>query len=83
MKFNVIKNTFVTNNFQYKVEATNGGGTLGYTPAPKKDAYIVRNVSIPARVSQKYKITFNLAGTNKPQNQDQGKNFTAEIDVEL
>ena len=83
LKFKVIKNTFVTNNFQYKVEATNGGGTLGYTPAPKKDAYIVRNVSIPARVSQKYKITFNLAGTNKPQNQDQGKNFTAEIDVEL
>ena len=35
------------------------------------------------RVSQKFKITFNLEGINAPQNMDQGKMFQAAIDIEL
>lgn len=83
LRWEITYNTFITSNFKYQVEATNGGKTLGYTTVPKTDDYIVRDVTIPARTTQKYTITFNLVGTNTPQNEDQGKVFQGTIKIEI
>lgn len=83
LKWNITYNTFVTNNFKYKLDATNGGATFGYKPVPHNNEYIVKDVTIPARVKQKYTMTFNLEGTNTNQNEDQGKVFQGFIEVEV
>jgi hypothetical protein len=82
LKWNISYNTFVSNNFQYKVTSTNGGANLGYQTVPKTNEYIVERVTIPARTSQKYTIEFNLKGTGSSQNEDQSKTFRALIEVE-
>ena len=65
------------------MEGTNGGPSLGYAVAPYNNDYIVRNVIIQPRVTQNYKITFNLEGVGVPQNYDQNKHFEAMVDIEL
>ena len=82
LKWKVVENTFITNNLQYKVTGTNGGVSLGYRVAPKGDAYIAQRIKIPARSTQKYTIDFTLMGTNKPQNEDQGKMFKGKVEIE-
>ena len=83
LKWKNVINTFTSNNFKYMVESTNGGPQIGYTVAPTFNDYIARDIIIMPRVSQKFKITFNLEGINAPQNMDQGKMFQAAIDIEL
>ena len=82
LKWKVLKNTFTTNNLQYKVESTNGGINLDYQAAPKNEVYIAEKVVIPARSTQKYTISFNLKGTGSNQNIDQAKEFQGLIDIE-
>jgi len=82
LKWKVIYNTFITDNFQYKVTSTNGGANFGYRSVPKADTYIVEKAVIPARATQKYTIEFNLVGTNQPQNEDQSKTFKGTVEIE-
>ncbi|MEG0799278.1 MAG: hypothetical protein RR228_01415 [Bacilli bacterium] len=81
VKWIILKNDFITNNFKYKVDATNGGMSKGYTTAPKTEEVILSKVTIAPRVTQKYSITMKLEGTNKPQNEDQGRTFIAKLHV--
>ena len=83
LKWDVTYNTFVSSNFKFKVESTNGGPNLGYRTVPKTSDYLVQNITIAAKVKQKYTISFNLEGTNSPQNEDQGKIFQGSIKVEV
>ena len=76
-------NTFTTNNFKYKLDATNGVQSFGYTVAPKVNSYLVKDVRIAKKTTQRYRVTFNLEGTNSPQNEDQGKKFTATFKIEV
>ena len=76
-------NTFTTNNFKYKVEATNGAPSFGYNVAPKYTTYIAKDVKIAKKTTQLYRITFNLEGTKTPQNEDQGKEFRATFKIEV
>ena len=76
-------NTFTTNNFKYKLDATNGVQSFGYTVAPKVNSYLVKDVRIAKKTTQRYRVTFNLEGTNSPQNEDQGKQFTASFKIEV
>ncbi len=79
----VIKNTFTSDNFKYKVESTNGGATLPYTIAPKSTSMFASNVTIPSLTTQKYTISFKLQGLGIPQNYDQNRNFTARIQISI
>lgn len=83
LKWVVLTNNFVTDNFQCKLDGTNGGYSFGYTVAPKSSSYLVRDIDILPRQVQKYTITFKLAGTGTSQNEDQGRLFKAKIDIEL
>lgn len=83
LKWTDLTNTFTSNNFKFKLDGTNGAPSFGYTVAPKEEDYIVKDILIPAKTSQKYVITFNLEGVNGPQNYDQNRTFTARIEVEL
>lgn len=76
-------NTFVTDNFMFKVESTNGGGTLDWTTYPKNDHIFLGSVSIAPHVTQTYVISSKLRGINAPQNEDQGKEFIGKIHVDL
>lgn len=82
LKMKVIYNTFISNNFQYRITGTNGGTTFGYRVAPKKDEYIAERIVIPARATQKYTIEFNLFGIGAPQNEDQNRIFRAQVEIE-
>lgn len=83
LRWVVVYNTFISDNFQYKVDSTNGGYNFGYVSAPKANAYIIRNITIPARVTQKYTFSFNLKGTGQVQNEDQGRVFQGYVTVDL
>ena len=76
-------NTFTSNNFKYKLDGTNGAPSFGYTVAPRTNTYIAQNVKIAKKTTQKYRVTFNLEGTNSPQNEDQGKEFNATFKIEV
>lgn len=83
IKWNITENTFTTNNFKFRVDSTNGGPTIDYTTVPNTNVYLAKNITIGAKVKQKYTITFNLVGTNTPQNEDQGKIFQGSVKVEV
>ncbi len=83
LKWKNVVNTFTSSNFRFKMDGTNGAPSLEYTVAPHEDEYIVKNVIIQPRVTQNYKITFNLVGTGGPQNYDQNRTFEAMVDIEL
>lgn len=83
LKWKDLQNTFTSDNFKFKLDGTNGAPSFGYKVAPKEEDYIVKDILIPAKTSQKYVLTFNLEGVNGPQNYDQNKTFTAKVDVEL
>ena len=76
-------NTFISNNFKYKMSGTNGAPSFGYTVAPKVNTYVAKNVKIAKKTLQAYEITFNLEGTGAPQNYDQGKSFRATFKIEV
>jgi hypothetical protein len=74
-EFVLESNTFVSNNFKYKITSTNGGGSLDWQTAPFQSTVIFERVIIPARTTQTYNISFKLQGINASQNYDQGKEF--------
>lgn len=76
-------NTFVSSNFKYKMDGTNGAPSFAYTTAPARDTYIAKNVKIAKKTIQAYNVTFNLVGINAPQNFDQGKSFRASFHIEV
>lgn len=76
-------NTFIGNNFKYKMSGTNGAPSFGYIVAPKVDTYVAKNVKIAKKTLQAYVVTFNLEGINAPQNYDQGKEFKATFKIEV
>lgn len=77
----VTKNTFTSNNFKYKIIATNGGYNQEFTTAPWEDIVITTTATIGPYITQKYTIEFNLEGTHEPQDYDQGKMFASYIKV--
>ncbi len=79
----VTSNTFITDNFMFKVESTNGGGTLDYTPYPKTNHIFLSNVLIAPYTTQKYIISSKLRGINAAQNEDQDREFIGKLQVEL
>ena len=83
IKWNVKSNTFITNNLEYKIVGSNGAPTISARSVPKKSTQIVEKILIMPRVSQKFRVEINLKGTGTPQNEDQGKQFIGQIDIEL
>lgn len=79
----VASNTFDLDNFMYEVESTNDGGTLEYTTYPKTNHIFLSDIKIEPYVTQSYVIHSKLRGMNKPQNEDQGKEFIGKIEVTL
>lgn len=79
----VEKNNFVSDNYKFKVEATNGGKSVDWTTVPKENFIFVSNVVIPGNTLQTYKISFVLKGVNAPQNYDQGRTFKGYINLIL
>lgn len=80
-----VENTYVTDNFRYKITSTNNGFTKDWTSAPKeRNSKINSNrVAIAAHTKQEYVVSFTLHGTNAPQNEDQGKVFRANVEVTM
>lgn len=81
LRWKVLTNTFISNNFKYKVAATNGGLTKSFTTMPKTDEAFLTNITIPALTLQKYTISFKLEGIGQPQNYDQNRKFSGKIEV--
>lgn len=77
----VDENTFTSNNFQYKLESTNGGFNQDFTTAPWNDTTINEYVLIDPNTTQSYTLTFRLVGIGAPQNYDQNKTFAGYIKV--
>ena len=79
-----VENTFLTDNFQVKIDSPNGGYTTGdWVSSPKQNGLIKREISIAPLSKQDYVVDFRLHGTGKEQNIDQGKSFKGRILVEL
>jgi hypothetical protein len=51
--------------------------------APTENSYMLNNIVIPANTSYNYEITYNYKNLDINQNADQGKTFTAKIEVEI
>lgn len=77
----VYKNEFESDNFKYKLEASNGGYSQDYMTAPKGNGSLTTNVTIAPLTTQSYTITFKLQGTGTDQNYDQNKVFSGYIKV--
>ncbi len=75
----VNKNTYTSENFMYKLTATNGGFEQDFTTAPWEDKLITSHVVIKPHETQNYTITFKLRGIGTEQNFDQGKQFKGYI----
>lgn len=81
LRWRVVTNTFISNNFKYKVVATNGGVGFDWRTAPKDTMVFVNKVIIPPKTVQKYTISMKLQGLNQPQNYDQGKKFIGYVEA--
>ena len=49
---------------------------------PTKDSYILKNITVPAKSKDTYKITFKFKDTNQNQNNQMSKTFRARIVIE-
>ncbi len=81
LTFIVEKNTFTSQNFQYKIESTNGGFSEDFKVAPWEETLLSSLVTIGPLETQEYTLTFKLHGTGEEQNYDQGKSFEGFIRV--
>ncbi len=79
--FVINKNTFTSQNFEYKIDSNNGGFESEFQTAPWEDTLLSSYVVIPANGKQEYTITFRIKGTNQEQNYDQGKSFDGYIKI--
>lgn len=79
-----VENTFLTDNFQVKIDSPNGGYTTGdWVSSPKQNGLIKREISIAPLSKQDYVVDFRLHGTGEEQNIDQGKSFKGRVLIEL
>ncbi len=78
-----VTNTFITDNFIYRVSSDNGGLNQEWAPTPKNDALIKSGLTIAPHTKQTYTISLTLHGINAEQNDDQGRKFSGRIKVEL
>ena len=83
IRWNVSTNTFVSDNLKYTIQGTNGAPNLEPTPMPVTSRSIYERVLIMPRVTQKFRIQINLHGTGLPQNEDQGREFIGQIEINL
>lgn len=81
MATEVYLNTYESENFEYKIESTNGGYSTDFVMVPKATEVIDGAVVIPANTVQEYKITFRIKGLEEEQNYDQGKAFKGYIKI--
>lgn len=72
-------NTYVSNNFMYKLESTNNGYSSDFKTAPWADTIINSYVLIGPKETQDYTISFKLNGINEEQNYDQGQTFSGHL----
>ena len=77
----VENNTYTSDNFQYKIDSTNGGYESEFKTAPKEDTLLSSYILIKPKSKQEYTITFRLRGTGEEQNYDQGKKFEGHIKI--
>lgn len=87
IRWNISENTFTSDHFEYKMTVTNALNlSTGYKKVPKiedNNPFLVKNVLIPPRTSQKYTVEFNLRGINKPQNEDKNRSFVGSFKLAL
>ena len=81
LKWENVENTFITDNFKFKVECQERCKTLPFTTAPKEDEIFIRDIMIAPDQTHVYKVGFKLQGTNEPQNDDKDKLFQGKIQV--
>ena len=80
----VNNNEYTSENFKYNVTSTNGGGNMNsYVQVPKSNTTIFKNVLIPRRATQTYRISFIIEGTNAEQNYDANRSFSGQLKVKL
>lgn len=81
-----IKWTNVTNeltNMKYSLSSTSLGAQANVTEAdaPKKDTNMVTNVTLGVGKEHTYKLTILFKDTGLPQDDEQGKNFSAKLEA--
>lgn len=75
-------NDFISENFIYQIESTNGGlETDGFIVAPKENYTFPTLVLILPNTVQEYTLTFKIRGVGEEQNYDQGKTFGGHINI--
>jgi hypothetical protein len=74
-----IKDSFVYAIKRNSIYETSSLGVV----APSKDSYLMKDIIIPPNTSYSYEIIYNYKNLDSNQNVDQGKTFTAKIEVEI
>lgn len=76
-------NDFVSDNLKYRVTSSNGGANTEFLTVPKtNNTVIARGITIPARSSQTYTLSFRFVGLNEEQNYDQGRQLNGLVTAE-
>jgi hypothetical protein len=85
LDFNIVTNTYTSNNFKYKITSTNGGGNINnYTTTPKSGTTtLFNNVVVKAGITQEYNVSFILEGTGEEQNYDANRLFNGNFSVNI
>ena len=82
IKFKNVYNDFnPTSEFVYSL-SQNGTILVNETPAPTEDGYLIQNVVIPPHTTYEYRLTYHFVETGQIQDNQQGKRFTADLEVE-
>ena len=56
---------------------------IAETASPTSDGYLLQNIIIPPHTTYRYKLTYRFVDTGENQDYQQGKRFTADLEVEL
>ena len=83
ISWTVFENTFTSTNFWYQVSSDNDGFNQEWTTVPTSDYVFAERIAIAPNTTQEYVVEFTLHGTGEEQNEDQGKIFNAEVNVDL
>ena len=76
-----VKNTFTNVNNLYYTVSRNNTVLVKNARAPYKNSNIVSNITIPAKTTYTFKISFEFKNTNVNQDIDKGKTFDAKIKI--
>ena len=83
IKLTNVTNTFNPNSdFVYSLRR-DGTSITNRVPAPVSDSYIVQKVLIPANTTYNYELDYEFLETGVLQNSNQGKTFSAKIEIEI